>query len=461
MNTASFSGPGVDAKDKIPLPGDFKKNYGEDSNGIESSTFRRRKGYIEKNLEKVDEEIRRRVYQTNKSKLEKITISEVFSRMAKDSAYILGRILQAGYEGAKDERFSKKRDKLQGEGDIIGKHFPLFIANEGENDGKELPASSSDEYGFSEDIGVDEYELRFVKEFIEAVSQGVAESAAILDVASGSLKELKGRINNLDLGGDNPFKPNYWNIATGVLIRSGFGAYLTRSSDPNFPGDYPDKWIDKDSVEDMVSLADLDSRNITDDHIATMSIYDRKKLKLFCNLWVDTISNDGTEFVLLNGEKFDPSFQKITSDENSAKAGNDSVTRVSSKIYGFPYWTDIVPGTSLDVLSNKQKKFDSTSKIGNKAITIKQVFQDLYLGARISNKGGDDDPILFESALDSEEHKIQDTFEFDRALTKSEFTQRLKKANYGDNNPWYWVDEAAQLAKGIYYNGVFWCLPFN
>ena len=123
---------------------------------------------ISKNLENIDDEIKRRVFASSESKLEKITISEIFSQLAKDAAYVMGSILDVGLEGyLGDDARQKARDVLVDDGKLIGEAFPLTI-----KEGEEVPATA--ENGI-EGAGVDEHEMDFVERFISAISEGIAK----------------------------------------------------------------------------------------------------------------------------------------------------------------------------------------------------------------------------------------------------------------------------------------------
>jgi hypothetical protein len=244
---------------------------------------------INENLRNVEKEIQRRVYNSSKTKLQKITIGEIFKQLAKDAAFIMGSILDYGLEGSNvPERSGADIDDK-----IIGKAFPLYI----NKDGEEVPATS-EASGLS--IGVDSIEMDFVRKFINAISEGIAKDLPTSDLSGLAQSDtLKTRINNAEMAQSNPYKPNYQNIASNILVRSGIVAYTTTSYDPNYPGDWGNEWfrIDNDGSEGISELANLDSENITDDILNSLSDVDLLLLKRFCRFFLKFYDRSG-EFLL-------------------------------------------------------------------------------------------------------------------------------------------------------------------
>lgn len=262
---------------------------------------------IQGNLDKIEDEIKRRVFSTSESKLEKITISEIFSQIAKDAAYVIGSILDAGLDGYRGD--SARTIARNGLSDIlIGESFPMMINSEGE----EVPAteenlsksSSLDSQGSSKSIGVDEFEMKFVDKFINAISEGVAKDLLSNNKQSGeSDSKLKQRINNLEISSDNPYKPYYTNIATNILVRGGIVAFMTRSNDPNLPGDYLKTFGgDRDSAQQIEEIAKRDAENITDNMIKNLSDVDYLLLKRFCTFMSRVFTKDGQDMAKYDGD---------------------------------------------------------------------------------------------------------------------------------------------------------------
>ena len=244
---------------------------------------------ISNNSKLIDAEIQRRIFATEEKKLEKITIGEVFSQLAKDSGFIMGSIIDAGLNGYRgdDGRF-EKRNRLSDV--LIGQAFPMVINEKGE----EVPATKEN---LGDDVGVDENEMEFVRGFIRAISEGIARD---LTSNSDSIpgeddSVLKHRINNCEMTLGNPYKPFYANIATNILVRSGIVAYMTRSNDPNRPGDYGNTTnIDNDGKQQIEEIATRDSQNITDSMLASLSDVDVLLLKRFCNFFKNFYRVDTT-----------------------------------------------------------------------------------------------------------------------------------------------------------------------
>lgn len=296
---------GKDGFDRFGVSG--KGNYegfGVDNSDV-SSARNQQSELISKNLKFIDDEIKRIVFSTSETKLEKITIGEIFSQTAKDAAYIIGSIIDAGLEGYRGTEGAisdrqNKRDILVSNGDLIGESFPMMINNAGE----EVPAIKENlsEIG-AEDIGVDDFEMSFVKKFINAISEGIAKDLTKDgDVPGQDDGKLLQRINNIEMTSGNPYKSYYTNIATNILVRGGIVGYMTRSNDPNIPGSYGNIFIDNDGRQQIEEIAVRDSKNITDTMIKNLSSIDKLLLKRFYDFILKFLSTDGKSVINEEGE---------------------------------------------------------------------------------------------------------------------------------------------------------------
>lgn len=239
---------------------------------------------IDNNIIVIENAIKKRVYDSTKSQLEKITIGQIFRQMGRDSGYIMGKILEAGAKGY-DKNKSERDSKVQSR-DIIGKQFPLKVDSE---TGNEVPAVGSG-------VDIENYELNFVDKFITAVSQGVAQDLLRDDQTNGLADDTKliRRVNNIEAPKGNPYKPFFRNISQNIMIRAGIIAFLTRSNDPNFPGDYDTFWgIDRESIEEVLRLASSDMENVNEQMLNEIDEKEYILLKQFCYYWVNLISSDG------------------------------------------------------------------------------------------------------------------------------------------------------------------------
>jgi murein DD-endopeptidase MepM/ murein hydrolase activator NlpD len=241
---------------------------------------------ISQNIENIENAIKKKTFDSSKAQLEKITIGEIFRQLAEDAGYIMGRILEAGYRGYEDN--APIRNSLRKQ--LIGRNFPLCITSEE----KEEKAATLDNLGA--DVGVDSGEMQFVSDFIDAISEGIATELATDEDAAAATGDnlIKKRINNAEGLRGNPYQPFYQNIAENILVRGGIAAYLTRSPDPNRPGDY-DTTFDTDratEAEDIFPLADADLENITDTILGGLSDDDFKSLKRFCIFWDNLLTED-------------------------------------------------------------------------------------------------------------------------------------------------------------------------
>ena len=231
----------------------------------------------------------RRLFQTTSTQLGAVTISEVFSRLAADGAFILGSILDAGYKGYNENTVARTQNKV-GTQPLIGRYFPLTI---NQNTGEQEPASDKS-------IGINNAgcEMDFVNKFIGAISEGIASNqiAENNNVVSSPDDKLVARINNLEIINPNPYKnANAQQIMETILVRSGIAAYITRSNDPNQPGDYGNsvKPVDNDSADEMQQLTDKELKNIPNTILSTLSSDDVNILKNFCTFFINLFDPAG------------------------------------------------------------------------------------------------------------------------------------------------------------------------
>jgi len=244
------------------------------------------------NIEIIENAIKKKTYDSSKDQLEKVTIGEIFRQLSEDAGYIMGRILEAGTLGYQNN--SAIRDALVRNGALSGKHFPLAINKKQE----EKPATKGvlSEIGAAADVGIEIYELQFVSDFIDSISEGIATELAEDNSATEGVGDnlIKKRISNVEALRENPYKPFYQSIAENIMVRGGIVAYLIRSSDPNYPGDYDSAFgiNNATDAEDVVSLADSDLENITESTLSSLSDSDFKKLKNFCIFWDNLLTED-------------------------------------------------------------------------------------------------------------------------------------------------------------------------
>lgn len=268
----------------LPSFADFLKTNLEGSLLI---SYNKKVDALKNNLTKIDEEIKRRVFNSNKTQLEKITISEIFSRLAQDSAFIIGSILEKGLEGiATGSRDNRK--------ELIGRAYPLIKNDKGEM----IPAK--------EGTLIEEHEMKFVREFITAISEGIAENGNQEQTLNNNDEaKLQSRINNLEMLGGNPYKPTFTSFVENIFIRSGIVGYITRSDDPNFPGSYGKGLINtiRDDNDSLKKAADNDFKNISDNLINSLSENDFLKLKDFSKFFYGLLDSDGWSLKLPSGKK--------------------------------------------------------------------------------------------------------------------------------------------------------------
>lgn len=225
--------------------------------------------------------------------------------MAGDSGYIMGSILDSGLDGHRKSGFTSRRNELVSEGRLIGESFPMII----DKDGKEVPAT---QVNLQEDIGVDSFEMKFVNNFINAITEGIARDLISDDSATGKDDGLlNARINNVEMTSSNPYKSYYDSIAQNILVRGGIVGFMTRSGDPNIPGDYGSTlYFDNDGKQQIEELATRDATNISDNIIKGLSDIDALLIKRFCNFMLKFYSADG-EYSLLEDGSEGPSVANV------------------------------------------------------------------------------------------------------------------------------------------------------
>lgn len=250
---------------------------------------------ISENIQHIEDAIKKKTFDSSKDQLEKITIGEIFQQLAEDAGYIMGRILEAGYQGRKNNAGARENDKDR----LIGNSFPMILFGENK---EEKPATS--QHGAN--VGVESYEGQFVNDFIDAISEGIATELAEDTTNSQNIGDnlIKKRICNIEALKQNPYKPYFQSIAENIMIRSGIVGYLVRSPDPNYPGDYK-RFFGKDraaDVEDILELADADFENISDEIIGSLPESEFKQLKNFCIFWDNLLTDDCESLKIANSQ---------------------------------------------------------------------------------------------------------------------------------------------------------------
>ena len=240
---------------------------------------------IDSNLEIIENAIKANLYKENRSELQKLTISEVFSRIARDTAYIMGYIIDAGEQGYLNN--VEERNKAE-ENKTIGRYYPMIFdkSKDGKKDlGNQIPAKG---------LGTENFEKKFVNDFITAISFGIAENRALQkEAAEGGDKTIKHIINNMEIGADNPYLgQNDWSMIASIMVkRAGIAGFLTQSFNPALPGNlepngntrfYTGDYKKNQDYDKIRSLASSDLANITDVVLAQLDTEGLQKLKEFC-----------------------------------------------------------------------------------------------------------------------------------------------------------------------------------
>ena len=264
---------------------------------------------IDANLEIVNNTIKANLYKENKDELKKLTISEVFSRIARDTAYIMGYIIDAGEQGYLNS--VDARNKAE-ESTTIGRYYPM-IFEESKNGKKDLGNQIPDR---NESLNIVDYELNFVNNFITAISFGIAENRALQKEAQeGTDKSIKNIINNMEIGTDNPYLgQNDWSMIASIIIkRAGIVGFLTQSFAPAYPGNlepngdtrfYFGDYKKNRDFDKIRSLASADLANITDVVLASLDTDGLQKLKEFCTIIKSWITSSDGDVSVVKGWNF-------------------------------------------------------------------------------------------------------------------------------------------------------------
>lgn len=343
-----------------PVVGLTFKQYSAENSPDLSTQLASRLSVISENIINIENAIKKKTYESSKDQLEKITIGEIFRQLAEDSGYIMGKILEAGYQGY-EQNISSRDGSLKNK--LIGKSFPLWINEKNE----EKPASK---LVTGSDFGIETNELKFVNDFIDSISEGIASELAEDSSSTESVGNnlIKNRISNIEALKSNPYKPFYQSIAENIMIRGGVAAYLIRSSDPNYPGDY-DTFLGFDratNAEDIGALADADFENITESIIKSLSEDEFLKLKTFCVFWDNLLTDDCRSIrmpSIVNGEN-----GKLIKEDSIGQYLNPPGVPLSDTIMNYP------------VVIERPAQWDGQnySATGLQTKTLKEIMESIF-----------------------------------------------------------------------------------
>jgi muramidase (phage lysozyme) len=231
----------------------------------------RAKELLKKKRDEIETNKKAIQYNVTKEEIGAITIGNVFQQIGSDSGFLLGKILQAGFVGGKGRG---------SDSDLSKKYYPLIT-----EDNESAPDVRS-------------HEMTFVDEFINALARGLVKQEFADNTSPGSdlnpiipEKKFKNPLVHTEYITESPYDitlspVGFFDI---ILLRSGIAAYLTRSSNPNNPGD------DDSDVESIRKLADLEFANIPSDYF--ISLHDNEinneELKNYCEFILNIFDEDG------------------------------------------------------------------------------------------------------------------------------------------------------------------------
>ena len=292
-------------------------------------------GIIDENLRLIDELIKFKIYDDNGEELKKLTIKEVFSRIAGDAAYILGYMLDAGEQGYYNNQ--TKRDEGETKGKIIGRYFPMKWKTENKGNPSEKINTQIPAKG---DYGIENFELKFVNEFIVAISEGIAQNRALqAQNFDNDEDKIKHRVSNMEIISSNPFRNiiDWKEIASIIMKRAGIAGYITQGSLVNAPGDAANSSSRNYTSDNMRKMAGADVINIDDSILSKLQPENLDNLKEFCLFWMNFL--DDSDGIRVRDKKFgrEVGFKggnkdAVSSGEASAVNGDiNSIVVVTSK----------------------------------------------------------------------------------------------------------------------------------
>lgn len=258
---------------------DYNFYIKDDSNTSREDQFKEvRRTFVKTmrtNIELIEELKQAEIYIASEGKIGQLTISNVMQTIARDAGYLMGAILDYGLEGEVNNPNRRTTNK-----EIIGANYPLFIDKEG----AEIPA---------QEFGIKDYEMKLISDFSNSVVDSINREGSDSLLPNFSFDErskIKNRITNLEILYPNPYKGDPFVIARSMILRSGVGAFLTGSADPNNP--------DTGDIDDIKKLAEKDFGNVKPflNDIIADGENEVNELKVFCDFFRKIFSDDMEEF---------------------------------------------------------------------------------------------------------------------------------------------------------------------
>lgn len=186
---------------------------------LKQSEAKQGRNLVEKNLAVLEkyETAQLRKSKATVGRLRDITIENVISLLVKDTVYLLGKILEAGQLGYNEDKSFRNNSY-----EIIGKYFPI---TENKRTFEQIPYPGATS------------ELKFVDEFISALSMGSVEERIKSEqknngdeaVENGKLKK---RLTNIEVFSSNPYNTTQvYVFISNLLTRSSIPFTMNQGSD--------------------------------------------------------------------------------------------------------------------------------------------------------------------------------------------------------------------------------------
>ena len=264
------------------------------------SVKKRFEAKVLENIKNLEDLKSSQIYLSSNTQVGELSISNVMEAIARDSAYLMGSILDAGLKGYFDNRTARDTSSVE----LIGLNYPLF--NDTKKENQEVPARGG--------YGVEANELNFVQNFILAITKDISSDTGtgVGFVNTFGEKYISDPISNFEALADNPYKSDSINIAKNMLLRSGVASFLTGNevSDPDLP-----------NGEKMKALAEVEFKNIEPLLLDLIKIGKSDELKDFCEFFTKIFNTDDNTF--------DEFSEEVTGVDRDISVSNPAESKIS------------------------------------------------------------------------------------------------------------------------------------
>lgn len=178
----------------------------------QDADYQKGKQILDDNLKKLEAFRNTQVTLNKESRIKQVTIKNVFDLLIKDSAFLMGKILEAGQIG-----YNKDPDRKNST-TKFGNYFPLI--QDPANSDQQVPDPNA-------------YEVIFVRNFVRALTEGIVSDinkGIANDQTSQTLNTpsvIKKRVANIEILSNNPYDTsNVDSFIESLLLRSGIAVSM-------------------------------------------------------------------------------------------------------------------------------------------------------------------------------------------------------------------------------------------